>query len=45
MALGEAADSQCCGPVGGVGRILRKEVQIPPALGQFVSPLPQEVET
>lgn len=36
MARGEAAGSQCCGPVGGMGRILRKEVQIPPASGQFV---------
>lgn len=40
MALGEAAGSQCCGPVGGVGRILWKEVQIPPASGQFLSPPP-----
>lgn len=39
IALEEAEGSQCCSPVGGVGRILRTEVQIPPASGQFVFPL------
>lgn len=38
IALEEAEGSQCCSPVGGVGRILRTEVQIPPASGQFVFP-------